>query len=220
MPRATANVTICRPVSPSVRLEHDDATRLRAVLGARVFTDEFRRRLETAVSICRQHIRRGPPTEEQADLALEQIAKHAQALVLLLGRPGDAVDGPLARLRRALLGGLDQLRRTQDDLEALRWVARQAQSTAPSRDLNMSPRSAKVSLCCRIAELLDDYDIIPVLTTEPKPSAYLQVVKVALGYVGSGDMREIPSEGLKAWRDHVQEAMAGPAWWGNIFVPK
>lgn len=210
MPRATANVTVRHPTTLSVRMKPADVAKLSRLLGVRGLPEGFQRRLEDAINICRQHIRRSPPTDQQTALALDEIAWHAEALCLLLGQPGDAVAGPLALLRRLLPDGLDGLRQTQDALDDLTQAARWARQAPARHDLAVSPRSAKVSMAVRIAELLDDCGITPVLTTEPKPSAYLQVVKVALGYMGGGDMREIPVEGLEAWRQHVQRAMAGP----------
>lgn len=210
MPRATANVTVHRPTSHSVSLSASVCQRLCNAFGMRSLPDGFQQRLEDAINLFWQYTRRRPPSEKQAALAFEAIEQHAQALYHLLGQPGDAIDGPLAHLCRCLPGGLNQLRQTQNSIEEMTHAARRARSVPAKHDLAMSPHSAKVSMAIRIAELLDDYGIAPMLTTEPKPSIYLQVVKVALGHVGGGDMREIPAEGLRVWREYVQRAMAGP----------
>lgn len=207
MPRATANVAVCRPVSASIPLTRDSATRLRTLLGVRSLPEGFHQRLETLVNACRQHALRQAPTDAQAALALKQIAEHAQALVHLLGGQGDAVAGALARLRREVPGGLDSVRQMQGGIEWLMWGAQRARNTPPAYDLNMSPRSAKVSMAAGIAELLDDYGIPQTTTTEPKLSIYMAVVKEALSYVGSGDLRDIPREGLQVWRDQVRGAV-------------
>jgi hypothetical protein len=200
MPRATVNFTVQHPISTRIQLGWEYDAELCNMLGVQELPNGIKHRLEHLIGACRHYVLRKVPSETERVLVLDAIAKHLHAVVHLLGRPGDAVGGPLASLRRELPGGLGDLRDYQSRTEHVMQAAEKALRTPPAHDLDVSPRAAKVTLAAGLAELLEGYGIKPTTTTE---STYLQLVEWALDHVAPktpGDVIRIASEGLRAWR--------------------